>query len=475
MIPTKSKRYYPSLIISQEKIQVIRLDDSGQRISHLAEERLDPQVIEAGEVKDTKALARSLTKLMTGAKIDTPQVVVGIPENKCYTKVLMLPKLKSEELAEAVSWEADTYLPVDSESVYMDWKIVDGGQKASTTVLLIAVPKEIIEGYTGALVEAGLTPVAFETTALSLVRMTEKEKRRTLIIEINMEHAVLTLTHGSAIEASSIASFPHEGENTIIEKVTSTAATMLSYYEEKKDKEKIERIYICGERAQEAFRSGLEKGTGREVVFAPLLAQNIPKGQEMSFAVAASLAKTEIQAPTDEYTINLLPPQIQEEFDRVKGKKTNMVLAVVTTTVTAIITIAATAAYLILGHTQSSLQREKASLPALPVETGRIITDTQGVNRAASAVVHAYGLRSFPQGQVAEILANLPEGISVTLVRIDERLGTIQVTGRAVRRADLLTFRDNLDRTQLFSDAILPLASLQHPENIDFTLTANLR
>jgi len=98
MIPIRNKTY-PSLIISEEKIQILHLDRTGKRASHLAEERLEPSVIVGGEVKDGKKLSQSLLKLFQEAKIDRREVVVGIPENKCYTKILSLPRLSTDELA----------------------------------------------------------------------------------------------------------------------------------------------------------------------------------------------------------------------------------------------------------------------------------------------------------------------------------------------------------------------------------------
>lgn len=467
------RKYYPSLIVSQEKIQVIRLDESGKNVSHLAEERLDPKVIEAGEVRDVAKLALSLRKLFGEAKISEPAVVVGVPENKCYTKILELPKLRLDELAEAVSWEADTYLPIDSDSVYMDWKIIEEGAKDSVAVLLIAVPKELIDGYSAALKEAGLTPVAFATTALSLVRLVEKENLRSLIAEVQEKHAVLTLSRGKAIEASSIVNFSNVAEEET-ESLVQTIKKMIAYYEEKKGKERVQKIYLCGERVSDKLRDVIKKGTDREVQFAPLLAGNFPKGKEMSFAVAASLAKTDIQAPRDEYTINLLPPEIQEQLEKTANRKINRRLLTASTALTTSLAAASLIAFLGLRSLNANLQKEKLQAPQPPPEIGQMIQETQHLNRLANTVVHAAPLRVFPQARLAAVIDNLPEGIQIVLVRIDEKKKTIQITGKALDRANLLAFRDNLDRAAGISDAVLPLASLQQPVNIEFTLSAKL-
>ena len=78
MIALKHKTY-PSLIISEEKIQILLLDKTGKRASRLAEERLEPSVITGGEVKNGEKLSQSLLRLFQAAKIDKREVVVGIP------------------------------------------------------------------------------------------------------------------------------------------------------------------------------------------------------------------------------------------------------------------------------------------------------------------------------------------------------------------------------------------------------------
>lgn len=475
MVLFTRKNYYPSLIIFEEKIQVILLDESGKRVSRLAEERLEPQVIVAGEVKNPQKLALSLKKLFQVANIRERFVVVGIPENKCFTKVLDLPRLKMNELAEAVTWEADSYLPVESEQVYMDWKIISDKEKDDIRILLIAVPKKIIEGYTAALKEANLTPVAYETTALSLVRLIEEQEIRSLVIEIQSQHATLTLSKGKAIEASSIVTFSGAEDEKGIKPLIQTIEKMLSYYEAQgKDDEKVKSIYICGERATDAVRSQLAQDTNREIKFAPILIENMPKGKDQNFAIVASLAKKEIQAPKEEHTINLLPPAIQEELERITSKKVNKLLLSITTAVTTSTTVACLIAFLALGNTHTLLESEKLELSPLPLETGQVIQETQHLNLAASTIVKVGASRTFPQERIANALTSLPEGVTIVLVTINESKKKIQISGRAQTRADLLKFKDNLEGSQAFSEVILPLSSLQQAENVDFVLTAKI-
>lgn len=472
MILPRRRKIYPSLIISEEKIQVLRLDKEGKRVTHLAEEKLVPSVIVEGQVKNIQSLADSLKRLFQTAKISERLVVVGIPENKCYTKVITLPKLKTNELAEAVIWEAETYLPVPLDQVYVDWKIID--EKEQYSILLIAVPKEIIETYTESLKLANLIPIAFESTALSLVRLVEKQNIRALIIEVQQKHAVLTLTNSKAIEASSIIAFEEDVEkstNNLIE----TINKMLKYYEsKKKDLPKVETLFVCGEAATNNLLTAIAEKTERQVHICPIPVENLPQKSTHNFAVVASLAMKDIQAPKDQHTINLLPAHIQEEFDKQNKTKASRTTIVTSTIITSIIFFSALAMFIYINIVKSDLESAKLELPLLPAETGKAIIQIQRLNKAAKLVITVGEKRTFPQSRLASILPAIPERVNITSISIDETQNKIRIVGVARTRADLLTFKDNIQSQAMFSEPILPLSSLQLAENIDFLLTATI-
>src|SRR4030043_1338735 len=199
MIYNQKGKTYTSLFICEEKLQIIRLDKNREKVVGLAEAILPEGIVKAGEVTDPEKLSQAIASLFQSVRLKDHFVVVGIPENKSYTKVLTLPKLKEDELNEAVTWEAESYLPVAIDQVYMDWKIIGEKDDHELRILLIAVPKEIIDGYTDALRRIQLIPIAFETTALSLVRLIENLNIRAIVLDVRKQHAVLTLSKGKEI------------------------------------------------------------------------------------------------------------------------------------------------------------------------------------------------------------------------------------------------------------------------------------
>lgn len=471
----KRRKTYPSLIITEEKVQVLYLDKSGEKVISLAEVKLDKSVVSAGEVKDQEKLILALRQLFQAAKIDERSVVVGIPENKSYTKVINLPKLKAEELTEAVTWEAETYLPVPLEQVYMDWKVISDEKKDEISILLIAVPKEIIDGYTHTLKKAGFYPLAYETTALSLVRLIESQEIRALVIEVGLQYAVLTLSKGKAIEASSIVSLREE-EGHGISFLVQTINKMIKFYNEKRDdKEKVATIFICGEGLIQSHLEEITKGTNHAVKLCPIPVKNLPTNKEQNFAIVASLAMKSIEAPIDEHTINLLPPTIQEEFDQIKRHKANKLLLTFSTLIISLITLSSLVVLLYFTSTRNSLESQKLSMPPPPTEISSAVKATNRLNYSSKLIVKIGSQRVFPHKRLDQILQSLQSGVRIINISINENQKSLRIVGQAQTRADLLQFKDNLESKEDISNAILPLSVLQQSENINFMLSATLK
>src|SRR6267154_539495 len=70
---------------------------------------------------DHQEMAQIINKLVIDAKITTNNVNISLPENHAYTKVIEMPVLSDKELANAIYWEAEQYIPVSLDSVTLAW------------------------------------------------------------------------------------------------------------------------------------------------------------------------------------------------------------------------------------------------------------------------------------------------------------------------------------------------------------------
>lgn len=103
-------------------------------------------------------------------KITTKRTAIAIPAYRIFTRSLKIPKLKQKELREAVQLEAEQYIPVPLEELYLDYEIINDAEDA-TELLVVAAPRVIVDSYLDLSRILGLEAVLIEPTLSSLSRL----------------------------------------------------------------------------------------------------------------------------------------------------------------------------------------------------------------------------------------------------------------------------------------------------------------
>jgi type IV pilus assembly protein PilM len=157
------------------KITQLKKDKRGLKLASFGETKIEPGVIKSGEIKNDNTLARTIEtaiKQVRGEKIRTKHVIVSLPEEKAFLQVIQMPKVPEEDLASAVVYEAENYIPTPLEKVYLDFRIVPPmhNHLDHYDVLIAALPKQTIDPYVSSLKLAGLEPVALEIESLAIAR-----------------------------------------------------------------------------------------------------------------------------------------------------------------------------------------------------------------------------------------------------------------------------------------------------------------
>lgn len=165
------------LDISDLSLKIIQLKKTRNffDLVSFGETEIKPGIIKGGEIKDEKALIQILKKALTetkGGKLKTKYVVASLPEEKAFLQVIQMPKMKEEELKSAVIYEAENYIPLPIEEVYLDSQIVPPAYNHldHLDVLITALPKKTVDSYLSSLKKAGLKPVAFEIESQAIAR-----------------------------------------------------------------------------------------------------------------------------------------------------------------------------------------------------------------------------------------------------------------------------------------------------------------
>lgn len=177
---------------------------------------LERGILEGGRVLARSKLAGSIREAVhkaSGRRIATRAVVVGLPEEQCFVRVIQLPAIPMKELPEAVAIETEGNIPLAMNEVYYDWQIVTrpegmgkgSGEGKHFDILVAATPREIVDEYEALLEEAGLLPVIFEPESFAIARAVLRSRisySPLLLVDLGETHVTLAIVSGTSVRVT---------------------------------------------------------------------------------------------------------------------------------------------------------------------------------------------------------------------------------------------------------------------------------
>jgi len=110
--------------------------------------------------------------------------------SQSYIAVVKIPKLKKDELAESIKFQADKVVPMSLDQVKLDWTVINDDPKLEEQeVLLVATPNNVADKYLNLVQKAGFELLALEINAIS--------QSRSLLSDQDRQKCVLVLDIGS--------------------------------------------------------------------------------------------------------------------------------------------------------------------------------------------------------------------------------------------------------------------------------------
>jgi len=164
--------------VNDLSLRVVKLVKSrkGFKLASYNELALRAGIINEGVIQDQDALANALKKACSGVKgkkLETKHAIVSLPEEKSFSQVISLPRMSQKELKLAVGFEAENYIPLPMEKVYLDFQTIGSLPKEDAKhmdVLINVMPKTIVDSYVACFKKAGLKPCIMEVESQAIVR-----------------------------------------------------------------------------------------------------------------------------------------------------------------------------------------------------------------------------------------------------------------------------------------------------------------
>jgi type IV pilus assembly protein PilM len=120
---------------------------------------------------DQDKISELIKQLVRENRVSLKHAVVGLPANKVFATVITTPKIDHSQLAKAIRYQAEQYIPMAIDQVKLDWAVIDQSKDGKQLeVLLVAAPISAVEKYMAILEKAGLEPLGLEANATAVAR-----------------------------------------------------------------------------------------------------------------------------------------------------------------------------------------------------------------------------------------------------------------------------------------------------------------
>ncbi len=237
-----------ALDIGVHSIKLAQLRRKGSRVilTRFGQIETPKGVLEGGKVKDAEAVAQRVRLLMKRHRIREKKVLLSLSDQVVITRPVKMPKMTAKELKEAMRWEAEKYITLPIEDAVVDYvKLHDitGQEKDEVEVLLVASPREVVNGYIEVMENINLYPVAIDIEAFSLLRVmrylygatmsADNEGKIFLVLDLGadstnlvvIEDGQFAFSRNIAIGGNSFTQAVMESENVDREEAESLKAT----------------------------------------------------------------------------------------------------------------------------------------------------------------------------------------------------------------------------------------------------------
>jgi Tfp pilus assembly PilM family ATPase len=256
---------YAGLAISDDAIHCIEYAEThhGLVIRRHGMKILAPGVIEAGDIKDDKALIEALAALSKELKIYV--VKASLPEEKMYLFKTIVPSVDIKDMRQNIEFKLEENVPLTATEALFFFDLIPKATGVTVTpndgsgnpVGVSVAPRTVVNSYLEAIKAAGITVLTFEVDAKGLARslVPQGSTSTDLIVNIMNKKTGLYVVCGGVVCFSSTISWgstmidPALDSKTRFGELKKSIQQVKNYWKEHGLGTDIERVVFSGKGA----------------------------------------------------------------------------------------------------------------------------------------------------------------------------------------------------------------------------------
>ena len=157
------------------------------------------------------AITGLIRTALKDAKISIKKYNLSISDRSIITRVIKLPKMEFNDLKSFMKLSIHQYFPIKIEEYCLDYKIQginENDEKGYYNLLLVAIPKSIIDYYTQIFLKCGLKPklinIYSDVVSNLFLKFADKD---IAIVDINYNYTEFIMLEGKSIFINSIINY----------------------------------------------------------------------------------------------------------------------------------------------------------------------------------------------------------------------------------------------------------------------------
>jgi len=154
----------------------------------------------------TVEVSEVIKAILKETRIKTKESVLTIPDFSTFFTTFELPPMSEDEIPDAVNFEANQHIPVPVSDVVLDWHLIEGktGKKGTRLkILLVAVPKDLVDRYQKIAKGCGVNLKFLEAEAFSLARaLIRNRKEPFCLLDIGAQSTTINIADNGILKLS---------------------------------------------------------------------------------------------------------------------------------------------------------------------------------------------------------------------------------------------------------------------------------
>ncbi len=191
------------------RIMQIEQKNGAREVVGFGSIQTDTKDMKDGVILNPDSIARSIQELLSSkmqGKLSTSRVALSIPAAKTFSRAVKLPKLEKKDIADAVRLEAEQYIPIPIEALYLDYATLHEDEN-ETELFAVAASRQLIDSYMSVAHILNLEPVAIETTIDAATRLfiaTDTTNVPAVLVDFGASSADITIVDRGVIATGTV-------------------------------------------------------------------------------------------------------------------------------------------------------------------------------------------------------------------------------------------------------------------------------